>query len=115
MEKRPDDRDRVFILTRICVLIFCFDIDQITDFYLTPGGDLQGKIEPVGSDFHYGLLAWKIRGSKSGKTHIVFSAEIEPSQWIPPLIGPWILKKKLHQLAVETILSLEQLAGPLRR
>ncbi len=110
LKKHPDGRDRVYILSRICVLIFCFDIDQITDFQLRPEGDLQGNIVPAGSDFHYGRLYWRIRESKRGTTHIMFSAEVEPSQWIPPLIGPWILKKKLHELAVGTVINLERLA-----
>jgi hypothetical protein len=35
---------------------------------------------------------------------------VEPDFWIPPLIGPWLIKRKLLSETLETVDNLEQLA-----
>lgn len=50
------------------------------------------------SDFKYGLMTWEIENI-NGVTYIKYHAEIEPKFWVPPFIGPAILKHKLKKEA----------------
>ena len=44
-------------------------------------------------------------------SRLIFFAALTPDFWVPPLIGPYIIKKKMREEAVETVLGLERLAS----
>ena len=43
-------------------------------------------------------------------TRMRFSSEIEPSFWVPPLIGPWLIRHALYAEALRSVINLERLA-----
>lgn len=103
-------RQRVFIETRGCVLFFCKRIVQYQDISEPAPGYLVSRIDPSVSDFSYGRVVWHLWHDQHG-TRVRFSADLVPKFWVPPLIGPWAIKRKLLEEAQQTITGLETLAN----
>jgi hypothetical protein len=109
---RNADGDRlVRLLMQPCMLFFCFDTVQVTAFRTLPNGDLRAVIDKTHSDFSYGLMTWQFHSPTPETTGIVFHGEIEPSFWLPPIIGPWLLESTLLTTATDIVDNLELLAA----
>lgn len=102
-------RHRVRTEARVCVALLCKDIAQVQDVAVLPNGDLEATVRPADSDFRYGAAYWEFR-AQGAATHMRFRSEIEPAFWVPPLIGPWLIRRALHAEATKTIANLERLA-----
>ena len=63
---------------------------------------------PDDNNFHFGWAQLHIR-TLENKTQVELNAELIPAFWIPPLIGPLIIKHKLRQEAWETLHNMETL------
>jgi len=77
----------------VCVGLFCKRIVQIQDVDVLPGGDVVATLLP-----------------EAGGTRMRFRSEIEPAFWVPPFIGPWLVKRALEAEALKSVASLERLA-----
>ena len=86
-------RRRLHIKT--CILFFCFDMDMVEDIKINPGGAILTTIVPELSDFNSGHARWQIENHKNDGSRVRFSSKRQPSFWIPPVIGPWMLKRKV--------------------
>lgn len=100
---------RVRTEAQVCVGPFCRRIVQIQDVEVLPGGDVLATLRPEGSDFRYGRAEWQFQPEADG-TRMHFRSEIEPAFWVPPLIGPWLIKRALEAEALKSVASLERLA-----
>jgi hypothetical protein len=69
---------------------------------------LVAKLVRQDSDLRSGNARWQLSDAK-GKTHLLFEARLEPDFWIPPLIGPLVVKHMLYTEAVDTVNTLERL------
>lgn len=101
---------------RVCVLWFCKLLEQVQDMELAPaanGGSVSARVRPDESNLRYGLANWRIWPCEQ-RTCLSFTAEIEPDFWVPPVIGPWVIRRKLEQEAVQTSEGIERLAAELR-
>ncbi len=101
---------RVYTLTRACVLFFCVKLVQVQDVQEVNEHEILATIIGRYSDFEHGTARWKLR-DKAGLTQVFFQAQLQPSFWIPPVIGPWLIKHKLREEALESVLNLERLAS----
>ena len=70
------------------------------------------RVLPQMSDLRYGLARWRMSACADDRrrTCLEFKAELEPDFWVPPLIGPWLIQRKLHQEAIVTAEGIEKLA-----
>jgi hypothetical protein len=108
LERRGAEDYRVRTVTQACVYFFCKRIEQVQDVVQLADGRLLATVLPEYSDFRYGwarLYVWP----EGDRTRVRVLAEVEPDFWIPPLIGPWLIKRKLRSEALETVLNLERL------
>lgn len=113
IEHRADEQTRVYTEVRVCALFYCKTLHQMQDMHYAPrpdGGDLHAEVLPGLSDFRYGRADWQFR-SAGAATHLHFSAELEPAFWVPPLIGPWLVERSLHEEAQRTSAGIEKLAA----
>jgi len=99
---------RVRIVTRGCVWFYCRRVEQVQNIEEVRDRYLVATIDPKVSDFKYGRVIWHVWRDDKG-TRIRFSADLVPDFWIPPLIGPWVMKKKLLEEGRQTITGLERL------
>lgn len=100
---------RVASVVKVCVWFFCRELQQTQDMRATIEKDhllLTADIIPAQSDFKSGHGRWQFMPHPIG-TRMLFNAELEPDFWIPPLIGPWLIKRKMHAEALETIAGIE--------
>jgi hypothetical protein len=110
----PVDMQRVFTRMRACFSFFCRTLEQVQDMRSSAspnGGSLSATVLPDKSDLRYGQADWTIdRCATDNQTCLSFVAELEPKFWIPPVIGPWAMERKLRQEAMETTQGIERLA-----
>ncbi len=94
---------------KVCVAMLCKTIVQVQDVSALPDGNLLATIRATRSDFSYGVARWEFW--KDGvMTHMRFRSEIQPAFWVPPLIGPWLIRHALHDEALKSVTNLERLA-----
>ena len=78
---------RVHTRIEACVAFFCKHLLQVWDVEENPDGDIMATIVPEASNFKSGHANWILR-EVNGKTGLHFTTVLEPSFWVPPLIGP---------------------------
>lgn len=112
----PAGATRLATHVRVCVAWFCRDLHQVQDMRAAPtasgGGQLQATVLPDRSDLRFGEARWTIWPCEAGAC-LRFVTTIEPDFWVPPLIGPWIIKRKLREEAIQTAQGIETAAQAL--
>ena len=108
LTREPGDY-RVRTLTRACVWFYCKHIEQVQDVIESQDGSITAVVVPELSDFRHGYARVNL-WQEPGGTRILIRSEVEPDFWIPPLIGPWLIKRKLLSEALETAENLERVA-----
>jgi hypothetical protein len=100
---------RVKVVTKACVMFFCKTIRQVQDVEQIGSNIVIATVIPELSDFDYAHARWSIE-PQQGMTRVTFSSDLKPSFWVPPVIGPPLIKNKLHDEAISTVETLERLA-----
>lgn len=100
---------RVRTRARVCVLIFCKEFNQVQTLEQRTTGELLIVIDPQQSDFEFGHARWLVVEDQ-GITRVYFDTQLRPAFWVPPLIGPWAIKRTLRKEAQATCGMLERLA-----
>ncbi|MCB1863788.1 MAG: hypothetical protein KDG50_00030 [Chromatiales bacterium] len=100
---------RVRSVIEACVAFFCKRLIQVWDVEQRSNGEIVAAIVPEVSNFRFGDAHWVLQ-EENGGTHLQFTTRLEPAFWVPPLIGPWIIRYKLHQEGLESVENLERLA-----
>ena len=100
------DTRRVRSVIRVCILMFCKRVEQVQDVTLLEGYAIEAVILPQGGDFRSGLAHWQLTAS-GASTEMLFTNTFEPDFWVPPVIGPWLIKRKLIREVTETAMYIE--------
>ena len=95
---------------RHCILVFCFDMDFVEHVSESPGHILTVMV-PQESTFLDGTAHWQLEALGSGYTRISVSARQTPRFWIPPVLGPMILKRVFMQEVAETCANIERIVN----
>ena len=107
----PDTKNkRRRLVSRGCILFFCYDATMVEDVQEIDNTIILTTVLPEQSDFKYGKSRWEVTAVDEDHSRIQFSYEIQPDFWVPPVIGPFIIKRKLLAEAIETIARIEALA-----
>lgn len=106
---------RLFTTIHACVLVFCKTMHQeqiMTAVSSTDGGALEAELLPYGSDFKAGHARWTVTACDSARSIACLDARIElvPAFWVPPVIGPWALRREMAEEARRTSVGLEVVA-----
>ena len=105
-----DNNHRVRVISDACVMFFCKTITQVQDIQEVSNEVIVATVIPEKSSFDYAHARWHIR--KEGEaTRITFNSDLKPSFWVPPVIGPPMIKSKLEDEVLGTIETLEELAN----
>jgi hypothetical protein len=105
------DEGVVRLMTRIeeCVAFYCMNMVSVADIKELPSGDLEVAVIPELSSFRSGTAEWRIQ-SQQGECRIHYELRLEPDFFIPPLIGPAIIIKKLREEIFTIFARLECMA-----
>jgi hypothetical protein len=93
-----------------CILFICLTYRWVQDARVLPSGDIMTVFDPAQSDFRSGHVTYRLLPAAE-HTRLVMHAEIVPDFWFPPLIGPWLIKRKLRKEALETATGIERVAA----
>jgi len=100
------EKCRIHVVTRVCVLFYCRDITQIQDMVQSPGYRIEATILPEYSDFRRGRAQWRLT-PEGDATVMHFRAELEPDFFMPPLIGPWLIRRQMASQITEIVMIIE--------
>ena len=95
---------------RHCILVFCFDLNFVERVHES-AGHVTTTIVPAESTFLDGTASWRIEALDATHTRISVDARQTPSFWIPPVIGPLILKRVFMAEVAETCANIERIAS----
>ena len=99
------------LLLKHCILVFCFDLNFVERVEVLPSGDITTHIIPGESNFRRGDTIWRIVELDAQRTLVTMEADQEPDFWIPPIIGPLLIKHSFVREVAETVDKLERLAN----
>ena len=99
-------RQRVRSVIKVCILVFCKRVEQVQDVNLIDSRTLEATMVPGAGDFRGGLARWEFTPDGDG-TVLHFTEVFEPDFWVPPVIGPWLIEKKLVNEVAETAMYIE--------
>ncbi|MEX2124395.1 MAG: hypothetical protein WD795_10930 [Woeseia sp.] len=100
---------RFFTRMQGCVLLFCRSFVRHGYLLLTPHSEIVAIADPEESDFAYSRERWRLVREGDG-TLLIYDFDMEPGFWVPPVIGPYVMKRTLRSGAGDAIDRIEALA-----
>jgi len=114
LEPDANGQRRFYIRNHGCVWFFCRSFERIGHVEHERLLFIRSTADPEDSDFHFSQEEWRFQ-QEGGGTLVAYDFEFEPKFWIPPLIGPYILQRKLARDSAESINRIEFIALELQR
>jgi hypothetical protein len=108
---RGNDPVQLYTEIRACVLFYCRSIHETQTMRFmreANGGEVYATVLPRG-DLRFGRAHWLFREA-GGQTDLEVTAELQPAFPVPPLIGPWVVKRWLRMETERTSINIEKLA-----
>jgi len=108
MGRGENGTERVQTWSEACVFGFCKEIRQVQDLREQSFGELRAQILP-GEDIAAGKAAWSLK-AEGTSSRLRFEAEMTPAFWVPPLVGPWAIRRALTRELTTSLYNLERMA-----
>ena len=109
MHQDEQGRPRFFTRMQGCILLFCKTVIREGYLLLKPQVEIVAVALPEASDFRYSRERWRFKAEGQG-TLLRYDFEMEPAFWVPPVIGPFIIKRTLRADGAEAIDRIEAVA-----
>jgi hypothetical protein len=110
LEPQPDGTPTVFTRMEGCILgIFCRSLTRVERLEVNSPTHIRTVALPEASDFKHSVSEWFIEAVDGG-TRMVYTLEMVPDFWVPPLIGPPMLERSLKRGGSDAIDRIERLA-----
>ncbi|WP_245795323.1 cyclase/dehydrase [Thioalkalivibrio denitrificans] len=95
-----------------CVLVFCRQLKHVLDVHPSPGAGAWGSARsvPGQSDVRAGHLSWRTEAPSPEQTRLTLSGWLEPDVWVPPLLGPPVVRRAVERHFREAMPRLEEAA-----
>lgn len=110
LQPAPDGTPRALTRVEGCVLFFCQSMSRVERLEIAPDmTKIRAVVEPENSDFEHSVATWEFR-QEGGGTLVDYRLVMEPGFWVPPVIGPYIMKRRLRRGGEDAIERIERLA-----
>lgn len=109
IEAAEDGVRGFYIRNRGCVWFFCRTFERRGRVEHRPYEYIRATGDAEQSDFHRSFESWTFEVKDEG-TVVHYEFEFAPKFWIPPLIGPRILQRKLERDSHRALDRIEALA-----
>ena len=101
-----EDSRLVRSVIKVCILMFCKHVKQVQDVTMKEAYTIEAVVLPERSDFRSGFARWQLT-TRGTSTDLLFTNTFEPDFWVPPVIGPWLIKRKFTREVAETAMNIE--------
>lgn len=98
----------VYMETHICVGIFCRTLKQMQQITEISSQDIVAVTLPEGSNVQ-GSSSWHLQADAGG-TRMYWETTLEPDFWLPPFIGPLLVREAVQEQAEVFIHGIETYA-----
>ena len=95
---------------RDCLLFFCRNLVQIQEMDKLASGAIRIHVLPENSDYRTGDYLWRFIPRPGGMTRLLINAVIAPKIRVPPVLGPFVIARKLKQRLINVVNKLENLS-----
>ena len=99
----------VYVETRACVAFFCRTLKQTQQVVELDPDDIVAQSLPEQSNVSMGSASWHLQADGIG-TQLRWRNTVEPTFWIPPLIGTSMMKQALRTQVIASAKGIEKLA-----
>lgn len=104
-----DGQPRFYTRMEACVLWFCKSFERHGQLKLEPPFNISSLADPETSDFDYSHESWHLV-SEGGGTLMIYTFDMDPSFWVPPIVGPFLMKRALLNNGEDAINRIEAVA-----
>ena len=107
----PDELGRPGFYSRAegCILFFCKTLVRQGHVELVENRVLHARVDPEHSDFEFSNETWTFR-EEDGGTRVRYELHMDPKFWVPPAIGPYLIKRKLKRASGAALDRIELMA-----
>jgi hypothetical protein len=109
LERNPDGSGVVYTKARGCIAFFCTTVERVERLEVVPGVEIVATVIPEQSNARYSRAQWRLEPEGQG-TLLHYDLEMEPDFWIPPVIGPPVVRHALKQGGARAAERIEDLA-----
>lgn len=114
LEPGADGRPGFYVKNRGCVLFFCKTLVREGYVEFEVNAVLRAYADPARSDFEFSNESWTFT-EEDGGTSVLYELHMDPKFWVPPAIGPYMIKRKLKKDGGRAIDRIEDVAQRLAR
>jgi len=110
LEKEPN---ATLVFTRVegCFAFFCRTIDRVERVVEFGPDHVEATTLPEQSDIGFGKVVWVLHDDGDGTTRVEYYAALEPTFWVPPLIGRVAFRRSMAAEAMHMFRNIEALAS----
>ena len=112
LEPGPDGLPRVYTLAQGCMLFVCRSVEKVERLETRSNSRIVATVIPEFSNLEQGVTEWVLRADGKS-TRLAYRMELVPRFWVPPLIGPPIIRYVLAKGGEEALQRLEAAASEL--
>lgn len=111
-----DDDGTPLVYTRVegCVWFFCKTMERVERLEFEAPDFIATTALPARSDFLYSRSEWQLSPEGEHGTRVMYRLEMEPDFWVPPVLGPMLIKRKLVKGGEDAVTRIEDLAQQLQ-
>jgi hypothetical protein len=112
LEPAADGTPVVYTRMEGCALWHCMSIERTERLETDAPHWIKSTALPDGSNFKHSVSEWRLDRDGDG-TKMTYTLEMEPDFFVPPVVGPWYLKRTLSQGGLRAVVRIERLAREL--
>jgi hypothetical protein len=105
-----DGQQLVFTRVGACVFFYCKTVKKVERLEIEAPYHIVTTAIPERSDVRFSRSEWTLNAAEGGGTKVVFQLEFEPDFWVPPIIGPFVIRKLLIKDGESAVQEIEAMA-----
>jgi len=109
LEPDSDGTPRIYTRMEGCILFFCKSMRRTERLESQPPYFIRTVVVPDQSDFDYSRSEWILEPLDQG-TRMKYVLIMEPKFWVPPIIGPWFIKRAIETGGLRAVQRIERMA-----
>jgi hypothetical protein len=112
LEPAADGTPLVYTRMEGCALWHCMSLERTERLETDAPHWIKSTTLPEGSNFKHSTSEWVLERDGEN-TKMTYKLEMEPDFFVPPVVGPWYLKRTLTQGSQRAVVRIERLARQL--